>query len=631
MVNGWVIYSYALLVSNPATALTIPFRFPRKRDAKLFRFPKSASGFLREMILPCKTTPRLAASRRVKRLAHLLALVLISDSIVSRAAEPGRELVRDWTVQSNFLNLPVKTGAPKRLATLSADGVVVREFEIEWAPDKPDFWVFVDLHKFRGRHASLFIAPKADGASGAIKLTDQIEQNENDYRESLRPQFHFTSRRGWNNDPNGLVFYAGEYHLFYQHNPYGWNWGNMHWGHAISRDLVHWEELGDALFPDNMGTMFSGSAVIDETNSAGFGSGGEKPLVCVYTAAGGTSAASKNQPFTQCLAFSLDRGRTFTKYSGNPVLAHIVGGNRDPKVFWHRPQKKWVMALYLDKSDYALFDSRDLKSWKRLSGVTIPGTSECPEFFELPVSGRAGQARWIFYGGNGRYLIGTFDGEKFSAESGPHELNFGNCFYASQTFNGIPAEDGRRIMIGWGRVSFPGMPFNQMMDFPVELTLRAAEEGVRLLVNPIREIEKLRGNRKHYSAMTLNAGESRLQTEALETAEIIFELAPGDSSECGLIVRGVPIVYNSSERALVCLGKRAPLDLVNGMLALHLLIDRGSIEIFANGGRVYMPMGVILKPEERSLNVFSKGGRARLVSADVYPLKSIWAGLGGRD
>ncbi|HWQ91869.1 MAG TPA: glycoside hydrolase family 32 protein, partial [Clostridia bacterium] len=296
--------------------------------------------------------------------------------------------------------------------------------------------------------------------------------------EPLRPQFHFTSRRGWLNDPNGLVFYKGEYHLFYQHNPYGWGWGNMHWGHAVSPDLVHWKELPIALYPDEHGTMFSGSAVVDWNNTAGFQSGSEKPLVAMFTAAG--------KPFTQGLAFSNDRGRTWTKYENNPVLPHIVAENRDPKVIWHAPEQKWVMALYLDESDYALFASKDLKRWEKLSDVRIPGDSECPEFFEMPVEGREGETRWVFYGASGRHLVGKFDGTTFKPEGGPQELQRGNCWYASQTYSDIPARDGRRILIPWGRMTarevpfHQGMPFNQMMGLPVELTLRNTDDGLRL-------------------------------------------------------------------------------------------------------------------------------------------------------
>ena len=262
-----------------------------------------------------------------------------------------------------------------------------------------------------------------------------------DYQEQYRPQFHFSPMKNWTNDPNGLVFYKGEYHLFFQHNPTGINWGNMTWGHAVSPDLVHWTQLEHAIHPDKLGTIFSGSAVVDWDNTAGFQTGDEKVIVCIYTSAG--------NPFTQSIAYSNDRGRTWTKYEKNPVLKHIVGGNRDPKVFWHAPTKKWVMALFLDGGKYALFGSPNLKEWTKLSDVPPSGADECPDMFELPVDGDAKNTRWVFWGGNSNYLIGKFDGTTFTKEAGPFRFEHGNNYYAAQSYSDIPKEDGRRIQIAW--------------------------------------------------------------------------------------------------------------------------------------------------------------------------------------
>jgi len=185
--------------------------------------------------------------------------------------------------------------------------------------------------------------------------------------------------KNWTNDPNGLVYYKGEYHLFFQHNPTGINWGNMTWGHAVSKDLVHWAQLDNAIERDKLGTIFSGSAVVDWENTSGFGSADEKALVCIYTAAGGSSPESSGQPFTQCIAYSTD-GRKFTKYDKNPVLGNIIGGNRDPKVIWYAGEKKWVMALFIDGDTYAIFESKDLKSWTKLQDIKFPGHGEYPDF-----------------------------------------------------------------------------------------------------------------------------------------------------------------------------------------------------------------------------------------------------------
>src|SRR5579871_2097633 len=282
------------------------------------------------------------------------------------------------------------------------------------------------------------------------------------YDETYRPQFHFSPQRNWMNDTNGLVYYRGNYHLFFQHNPVGIEWGNMTWGHAVSKDLVHWEQLPDALTPDALGTIFSGSAVQDAENTAGFGRGRNSTLVALYTAAGGTSDASKGQPFTQCLAYSTDGGRVWTKYERNPVLKHLRGENRDPKVVWYGPTRRWIMALYLDGEDFALFSSPDLKTWSHLQDLKLSGGSECPDFFEMPVQGDANRRKWVFTAANGHYLVGDFDGNRFTPEAGPLAADYGANFYAGQTYSDIPANDGRRIQIAWmsgGR--YPEMPFNQ--------------------------------------------------------------------------------------------------------------------------------------------------------------------------
>jgi fructan beta-fructosidase len=236
------------------------------------------------------------------------------------------------------------------------------------------------------------------------------------YNEALRPQFHFSPMKNWTNDPNGLVFLDGEYHLFFQHNPEGINWGNMTWGHAVSPDLVRWTQLDHAIYPDELGTIFSGSAVIDVNNTAGFQTGDTKVIVAIYTSQG-PEAKPDPKPVTQSIAYSNDRGRTWEKYDGNPVLENVIGGNRDPKVIWHEPTGQWVMALYLDADDYAFFGSPNLKEWTKLSDLKVAGDSECPDIFELAVDGDPNNKKWVFWGGSDTYLIGSFDGVTFTPAS----------------------------------------------------------------------------------------------------------------------------------------------------------------------------------------------------------------------
>ena len=264
--------------------------------------------------------------------------------------------------------------------SFSVDGKHELIFVIRLAPAKPDYWVFYDVSSFKGKTLKISYSGNPDGLS-KIYQDDVIDGQDSLYKEKNRPQIHFTSRRGWNNDPNGMVYYEGEYHLFYQHNPFEREWENMSWGHAVSKDLIHWEELPVAMVPDKLGAMFSGTAVIDYKNTSGFGKDGIPPMVAIYTV-----DSPDNE--RQCIAYSLDKGRTFTKYEGNPVIDSKAKWNtkdlRDPDVFWYEPGKNWVMVLY-ERDGNSIYTSPNLKEWKYQSHTT--GFFECPQFFELAVDG----------------------------------------------------------------------------------------------------------------------------------------------------------------------------------------------------------------------------------------------------
>jgi fructan beta-fructosidase len=439
------------------------------------------------------------------------------------------------------------------------------------------------------------------------------------YHEQYRPQFHFTARENWLNDPNGLVFYRGEYHLFFQHNPTGIEWGNMTWGHAVSDDLLHWRQLEHALLPDSLGTMFSGSAVIDHHDTAGFGAGA---LVLIYTAAGGTSDESNGQPFTQCLAYSND-GRTFTKYTGNPVLSHIADGNRDPKVIWHEPSKNWIMTLYLTGNDFAFYTSPNLKDWTHLQTMTVPGCDECPDFFPMAIDGDPAQVKWVWTAANARYLVGDFDGKLFTPDEVEAKPLAGDNYYAVQTFSEMP--DGRRIQIAWlNGLEYPGMPFNQQMGIPVELTLRTTAHGLQLCAVPIHELENLRISAYMHDKADITPEiplSISLENLKADGFDINIEIAVENSKRVKFILCGILVVWDSTSQML---NKQMPLPVTDGKIGFRALIDRASIEIFAsNGASILIVKGLPLMnaPE---LSISSDGSNISVTKLEIYGLSGIY-------
>lgn len=479
---------------------------------------------------------------------------------------------------------------------------------------------------FRGLvdHAAIWNRALSDAEiarlSGAASLGDKRPAY---YAEKHRPQFHFTAQKHWINDPNGLVYYNGVYHMCFQHQPPGRPGAYKDWGHAVSTDLIHWKQLSSALVPHRVwGGCWSGSAVVDVNNTTGFQSGDDKPIVAILTN-GGTPG--QGPPCTQCIAFSTDAGRTFSYYRQNPVLGNVVGSNRDPKVVWHEPTKKWIMALYLDGNDYALFASPDLKAWQKLCVVNLPGVSECPDLFPLAVAGEPSTVKWIFWGASGNYLIGSFDGRTFKSESDLLRADFGANFYAAQTWSDIPAADGRRIQIAWmAGGNYPGMPFTQQLSFPTEVTLRTTPEGLRMHRVPVREIDKLHQHASQWSDAIIKPGDNLFSSLKGELFDIRADIEPGSAQSVAIQVRGEPVRYDVASGTLSCLGRSAPLKLQNGHVRLQILADRTSLEVFGNDGAAVLSSCFLPSDENKSLVLESLGAEAKVVSATVYPLDSIW-------
>lgn len=542
------------------------------------------------------------------------------DHIVQTDTRPQgirSHVEREFAGNTRYLNIPIKNGAPHRAVTLLVDGKPLVRNDVELADGAADWWAPMDVSDWHGKQLTLRVdkLPEGSTALASVDPANEIKNADNLYQEPLRGQFHFSPKRGWNNDPNGMVYYNGEYHLFFQHNPYGWGWGNMHWGHAVSKDLVHWQEFKDALLPDDMGPMYSGGAVVDWKNTSGFGKDGKPPMVLFYTAAG--------NPTVQCMAYSTD-GRHFTKYEGNPILKQITPGNRDPKVVWHEPTKQWVMVLWVElegKNTMHFFTSPNLKEWVFTS--KIEGFFECPEFFEAAIDGDASNKKWALLGASSDYRIGSFDGKSFTPETPMLPGQRGKDFYAAQCFSDQP--DGRHILIGWWRTETRGMPFNQSMSVPLDLRLIQTADGPRMTFTPVKELEVLRAKSHRLGAMTLKQGDKNpLDDIRAELVEVRAEFEPGDASEVVFNIRDAMVIYDARKQELSVNGHRAPAPLRDGKQRLVIYCDRIGIEAFASDGLCFLPMPFNTKAENQRLFLEARGGTAKFTSLDVHELRSAW-------
>lgn len=490
------------------------------------------------------------------------------------------------------------------------------------------------------------------------------------YAEPDRPQFHFTAPENWLNDPNGLVYAFGQYHLFYQHNPYGNRWGHMSWGHAVSDDLLHWETLPLALREEEGTMIFSGSAVYDEENRSGFAPAsdtqGQGPLVAIYTAHQ-TGPPVKQ---SQAIAYSNDEGGTWTKYAGNPVIDRDSSAFRDPKVFWYARDEKWVLLVALSSERKLLFfESTDLKAWELMSEFTSPkldgrGIWECPELVELPLDGDPHQTRWVLQlsighsisgGTGGVYLVGDFDGRRFvdaAPEADPLWVDYGRDFYALQAFNNIPEDDGRRIWLGWlNNWSYandiPTGIWRGAMSVPRELRLVSTQAGPRLLQQPVREFESLRGRPIELQNQTISENRDPLQEVDFNgrVYEIVAEFELDTARRFGF-----ELLKGNGERTRVGYDLRldelfvtrrfsgqtdftddfgdhqwAPLPPgEDDTIKMRILVDRSIVEVFGGQGEVVITDRVFPSTDSDALTLFTDGGDVLLKELKVYPIANVW-------
>ncbi|MGO4235625.1 glycoside hydrolase family 32 protein [Pseudarthrobacter sp. YAF2] len=487
--------------------------------------------------------------------------------------------------------------------------------------------------------------------------------------DPYRPAFHYTSERNWLNDPNGLVYLNGTYHLFYQHNPFGPDWGNMSWGHATSEDLLNWDEQPVAIACDEHEAIFSGSAVFDEFNTSGFGTAINPPLVAIYT-----SAYSDASPLAgrqaQSLAYSLDEGMTWTKYQGNPVLDRASADFRDPKVFWYDggAGRYWVMvAVEAVHRQVVLYKSADLRSWDFLSTFgpanATGGVWECPDLFELTVDGDPEDSHWVLIvnispggiagGSAGQYFLGTFDGVAFRSKSTVTEglqadasrmreygwLDWGRDYYAAVSFNNVP--DGRRIMIGWMNNwdyagSTPTGGWRSSMSLPREVRLTRVDGQVLLRQKAIDPFAGPEDGGFRLGARALAPGVTDLPVTAA-VARIDLEFSPGPAAGVGLVLRAgeaerMLIRYDTTD-GMLRLDRResghvgfheafpsvesVAVPLQDGRLRLRIYLDRCSVEVFAQDGLATITDLVFAAEASTAMAIFADGAGAHLVALDV--------------
>jgi len=481
------------------------------------------------------------------------------------------------------------------------------------------------------------------------------------YTETYRPRFHFSPEKNWMNDPNGLVFYDGEYHLFYQYNPFGIRWGHMSWGHAVSHDLVKWEHLPLALAEENKVMVFSGSAVSDSGNTSGFAKeSGQIPLVAAYT---GHYIADSTKPDnylqSQYMAWSLDRGRTWSRYNKNPVLDRGLKDFRDPKVFWYAPGKQWIMLLVLPQQHIVQFyGSPNLKDWTHLSDFGPAGDIndiwECPDLLEVPVSGSSGLKKWVLINSQQttmQYFVGSFDGKRFVSENPPDRIyrpDYGPDYYAGVTYNGLPG-NYPPVLLGWANnwkygQDIPTYPWRSAMALPRELSLRKTGDEWILVQSPVSVLEYSRVSPQNWQDLPVSGmmvipvlgqqWEMELEFEPASTGSTGLRLAIGDTAyfELGYQAdRKLLYLDRSKSRnrsfhpAYLAMSRyETPLLPENGKIRLRVFFDHSLVEVFANGGIKVMTAQVFPGKNDNGIALFCEKEEINFTKLSFWNIRSAW-------
>jgi len=537
------------------------------------------------------------------------------------AQSKGYPLIKEWLrdfaqanaqeikITGKYIIFPVSNNGKRGRMTITVGDQLVHNLDCDFPASKGavDWWTYLDMSEYKGKTAKV-CANAAPEICEMFESSDEIRHLMPLYNEALRPQFHFSQMRGWNNDPNGMCYYDGQYHFFWQCNPGGRNHANMYWGHATSPDMVHWTEhdrvlRGHANYVINrhpkmaIRSCFSGSGNVDLNNTAGWQKGDEKTIVLAFTDTG----------CGESLAYSNDRGKTWKLYEGNPIIKHK---GRDPKLMWYEPGQHWVIAVFDEDLKHgrniAIYTSKNLKEWTRQSN--LPGYFECAEIFELPVDGDAKNKKWVIFAADAKYAIGKFDGKTFTPEhEGKHQVHWG-AYYASQCFSNPP--DGRVVQIGWARIDMPDMPFNQAFSLPTNLTLHTTDDGIRMFATPIKELEQLR-----------KPNAKTVEGKQISPESPVVTLKKGTAAKAVLGFGENRVTYDFDAQRL----DEMPLKMKDGKVTFRVLVDRPMYEVVGGEGACYKTAG--RRDPGKALGkitLTAEGGDMTVVSFKAYEMKSTW-------
>nr|WEI57563.1 putative GH32 family protein [Micropterna sequax] len=576
---------------------------------------------------------------------------LVDDIVMSNETKSSflTNYELSFDIDKKYLLIPIEDKGPEYHLHLDKDGKTISpQLDIRIAQSQIDYWMPINVEEYKGKKISLIfdLMRKENIGYSQIKQSDDFHF---DYNEKYRPDYHFSPPYGWTNDPNGMVYHNGEYHLYYQHNPYGSMWGNMSWGHTVSKDLKKWEHLPVAIVGDSLGAIFSGSTVIDKDNTAGFG---KDAMIAIYTSAG--------QAQTQSIAYSTDNGRTFTKYEKNPVLTDPNYVDfRDPKVFWHEASKQWIMSLATSQV-ITFYSSPNLKEWNKLSEFgqglgAHSGVWECPDLFPMSYNG---QSKWVLFvsinpgGPNGgsatQYFIGNFDGKTFKADSLPYPLwlDYGRENYAGVTWNSAP--DNRRIFIGWMSNwdytnQVPTLNFRNAMTIARELKL--VHNGKHLVVAnpPVKEIYDLRAdtkdlpdilvNKTHTIDKLLDNNDGSYEIEMTfvpnQSTKFDFKLLNRKGEELSFTfdIKNESLIVDRSKSGIIDFSTnfgstaiKAPIH-KSATYTIRLLMDKASSELFVNNGEITLTNTLFPTEPYNTLMINSEDGILNVKDLKTYDLK----------